>query len=172
VALVLAIVVSAVAAWPFAQVVLYDNEAGWFTSETAVAYGDDIGERTAPGDIVMAETAAYLTGSHAIMPRHDSRATAHVYSSFSDHPEAPPLRALYANLSAGMQSGRVQLVVAEKMTRRILADNATTHRLFETQYCRVSDAATQRLYDRTNATLFAYRPADCPAGRPTLNGPK
>jgi uncharacterized membrane protein len=166
-ALVLAVVTSGIAAYPLSNIVLHNNDAGWFTPELTNNYAEDINERTEPGDMVLAQTATYLGGTHARMPLDDSRSTGHIYSTFGNSGGAP-LDRLYANLSVGMANGDVALVIRGNLTRRLIADNQTTARLFETNYCRVDDAETQALYAQTNATLFEY--GDCRDGlRPVVN---
>lgn len=160
-ALVIAIVTSSVAAYPLSNIVLNDNSAGWFTPDNSAAISAEVDARTEDGDIVLAKTATYVAGTHAEMPLHDSRSTAHFYSTFQD---TGPTKRLYQNLSVGMATGKVALVVRDPLISRLLADNETTRRLFEENYCRVDDPQTTRVFATTNTTLYEYDPS-CPSAR-------
>jgi len=163
VALVLGAALSLVAAYPLANV-LTGNDAGWHTPDSMAAYEADIDARTDGGDVVLAETALYVAGTDADMVRDDSRATAHVYSSFQDA-DVPPANRLYANLTDGMRSGEISHVVEDPLIQQLIGDNATATRLYQANYCRVDAGG---LYDRTNATLYRHQPTQCQTSRPTI----
>jgi 4-amino-4-deoxy-L-arabinose transferase-like glycosyltransferase len=165
--LVVALVVSSVAATasahPLTNVVLDDNEDGWFTYENLDRYQEDINARTDPGDVVLATSPAYLAGTHAKLPDHNARIHM-VLVRYKDYGPAVPL---YADLIERLRTGSVEYIVYSRTMRQIMQWNRSLEHAFERNYCRVS--AVDERYQDANAYLFRHEP-DCPSERqPDIN---
>lgn len=165
--LVVALVVGSGAALgtgePLATVAFDDNPDGWFTPATLAAYGDDLDERVVPGERVFTGHPAY------VMESDDARL---VFDRPRIHYFAVTFRGTshgdrqYRRLAAALSNGSAPYAIGNEMTTLMLQwDGAAPARqAFEEHYCAVDEPETQRLYNRTGATLYRYQP-DCPADR-------
>jgi len=159
-ALALALVVSTATATPFTTVALGSNEPGFFTVSNLPDISADISQRVGAGGFVMAAFPSYVALSDANFPMNETRS----YMIGFEYHGTAVAEQYYANLTARMRDGRVQLVVLDQLTADVLAWNDTAEHLFETRYCRVVDPGSRPLYADTNATRYTYQ-LDCPAHR-------
>lgn len=161
--LAVAVVTSGAIAYPFTDLAVEDNRAGWFTPGNMDAYADDLDRRVQPGETVLTAHPSYVVASYASLPRNSSRVymTAYLYNNTRlDH-------ALYQWLLPRLRNDSIPVVVLDGLTRDLFRWNASAERLFEQYYCRVASA--DRLYNRTHASLYRYQPNGC-AHRPRIEG--
>lgn len=152
---VLAVVVSFGGAYPITNTLMQDNADGWFTTANLNEYGDDLNGRLDSGDVVFSGHPAYVIESD------DARL---VFNRPRVHYFAVTFRGTelgdrqYQNLADRLNSGEVPYAINNDMTRNMLRwDGAQPAReAFIRNYCEVDEADAQRLYDRTNATLYEY----------------
>lgn len=151
----LSIVVSFGGAYPLTNTLVYDNADGWFTTGNLNEYGDDLDGRLDNGDVIFSGHPAYVIESDDARlvfdrPRVHYFAVTFRGTSLGDQQ--------YRELADTLNSGRVPYVINNDMTRNMLRWNGSgvARQAFLTNYCRVQDADAQRLYDRTNATLYEY----------------
>lgn len=161
VALTIAVVSSGAAAFPLVNVVT-GNDAGWFTVNSTQAYGDDLDDRTQPGDVVFAANPTYVADSHARLP--DDNARLHYEAVTFKGKSWGPHIGLFKRLTAGFHSGAYRYAVMDTTAVKMLRWNASAADEFETHYCRVP---VDGLYRQTHAVLTRWQPADeaCPSDR-------
>lgn len=170
VSLALAIVIGSItgagAAYPLTNVLMDNNDAGWFTTNNIEDYEEDINARTEPGDIVLSTSPAHVAQSHA-RTINDNPRTHMVAVRYKDYGPAIPL---YESIIQQLESGNVEYVIYGRTMREMFKWNETASDTFQENYCRVSEADS--LYQRTNTYLFRYQPDSCPENlRPTMESP-
>lgn len=151
VALVIGLVVSAGASYPITNIVIDDNQAGWFTIDSMQEIGDDLDERTAPGDAVFAANPSYVVGSHATMVDDNARLH-YVGATFSEQSWGPHIP-MYANLTEGFTSGSIDYAIIDTSAVNMLRWNDTAAKAFAENYCQVDIGQP---YNETNAMLFKH----------------
>lgn len=161
VVVLIASITSMSAAYPLTNVVIHDNEAGWFTLENLQEYGDDLDSRVAPGDPVFTGHPSYVMESENARLLFDLPRVQYYAYTFNDTWMGDQL---YRNLTAALENGDAEYAVANTMTRQTLRYNTTAQRAFEKHYCRVK---TDGLYAKTDAQLYKWVPnsSDCPPDR-------
>lgn len=166
VAIVVGSVTGAMAAYPLTNVLIDDNEAGWFTTDNIEDYEEDINARTAPGDVVFSTSPAHVAQSHA-RTLNDNPRTHMVAVRYKDYGPAIPL---YDSMIQQLDSGQVEYLIYSRTMRQMFTWNETAAEMFKDNYCRVPEADS--LYQRTNSYLYRYQPDNCPEEqRPTLESP-
>ncbi len=163
--LILAVVTSGVGAHPVTNVVLDDNDDGWFTMDNIHDFRDDINNRTEPGDIVYTTSPAFLSDTH-VQTISDKPRIHMVLVRYKDHGPAVPL---YRTIIDTLRNGSAGHVIYTRTLRQTFRWNETAWQAFRDNYCRVPSA--DGLYGRANAELYRYQPAGCAdRHRPSLNG--
>lgn len=150
-------------AYPLTQVVLNEDESDWYTPDRLAAVGDDLDERTNPGDVVFSGQPAVVAVSHAKLPNDNARIYG-VAANFHDVDRGPH-NAMYRMLIDGFRSGEIRYVVYGKMTNDMMRWNQSAEDAFEANYCRVDAGST---YSDIGSTLYEWRKEDCPTKRPVV----
>jgi hypothetical protein len=158
--LTVAVVVSTAAAFPLTNT-LRGNPDGWFTINNLDEYGEDLDARANSDVVVFTGHPSYVIASEQARLLFDMPRIHYFASTFNDTEVGDDF---YRRLIRALRTGRADLAIAGPMTEAIIENNSTAETAFATNYCRVADAETQWLYNRTHSTIFAYEP-DCPAAR-------
>lgn len=168
--LVLAVITSFGAAFPLTNVLLYGNADGWFTPSNLDDYGESLDKRLEPGDVVFTGHPAYVIESEDSELLFD-RPRLHYFAV--TYRGTPLGDRQYRRIAAALRNGTAEYAIGNDMTRNMLGwtGSAPARNAYLNNFCAVADPQTQRLYDRTNATLYRYVGNDyCPPGRrPTIN---
>lgn len=152
VAIALGVVVSGASAHPVTNIVLDDNEDGWFTTHNIGEYADDLDQRTDPGDVVFTANPSYVALSDARMVNDNARIH-YVAATFHDNSWGPHLP-MYKRLADGFRSGEIRYVIMTSLSVKMLRYNETARTAFEQNYCRVESA--DELYQETGAYLYKW----------------
>lgn len=125
-----------------------DADSHWFTIEKAQAYGEDIEERTAPGERVFSAQPLYVIESDRQLAANLSRK----YYAFDGWPDDPKTDQTATALNASLRSGDVALAIVDFEAELVLNDSRVANAL-AANYCR-QDAP---LYAETNGSLYRHQ---------------
>lgn len=127
-----------------------DEDSHWHTIEGAQAYGEDIEQRTEPGERVYTAQPLYVIEADRRLAADLSRK----YYAFRGWPDSPQQRYTEQQLMAEFGSGDTTYAVADKESR--IVHNASSdefNQTFGENYCRVED---DELYQRTGGELYRW----------------
>jgi len=156
-AVCLGVVISTASAYPLMNIVVYNNEGGWFTTESAQAYGEDLDSRVGPGEPVLTGHPTYLASAEEARLLFDMPRMQYYAEMWNDTESGDEF---YRNLTVAIRNGTAQYAVHAEMLDQVLAHNATAQRAFERHYCRVPNESVQELYNETGATLYRWSQPD------------
>lgn len=162
IAIFLAVTSSLAGAYPLTNIVVNDNQGGWFTVDNIETYGDDLDERVGDG-YVFTGHPSYVADSDARLLMNMSRIH---YFALSFDGTAVGDR-FFQNLTNDLRNGTAKWAIGGPMTTAILEHNETAKTAFLNHYCIADDQEAQRLYNRTGGTLYIYveNGSECPPER-------
>lgn len=161
---VIGVVAALGGAYPLTQVVVNGDESDWYTHDRLKAIGNDLDSRTNPGDIVFSADPALVAVSHARLPNDNARIM-QVAVNYREYKHGPHVE-MYADLTSGMETGRITHVVSGTNTELMLRFNESAARAFESNYCRVDAGG---VYEAVGTTLYEWSDKRCPDRRPEVS---
>jgi hypothetical protein len=160
----LSVIVTTATAYPLMNVVWYDNEGGWFTVNNLDDYGDDLETRIDRGEVLLTASPGYVMEANDVHMWEDRPRIHYFLITYKDTRYGDNI---YHNLSNDLQSGSIEYVITNGMTRNMFTWNSSAEQAFESNYCYVDDPEAQEMYERRNGNLWQYQ-ENCTTRRPII----
>lgn len=152
VGMALAMTTSLAAGTPMTNVAFEDNEMQWFTFDNLRSY-EQFWESHDRDLVIFSAHPSYAMQADNVRLLYDMSRAHYLTVNWAN---TTVRKAYYRNLTRDLSNGHTDYVITRELTTTILAWNESSNASFEKNYCRVDNASTQQLFNRTAATLYEY----------------